>query len=81
MSEKSGIVVKNKITYLWLLSIPVGIIKIIYDVNQDLMGASSNVTQFIYNTFISIIIILIGIYLFIKLNSYSAWLNPNHPKK
>lgn len=66
------IVVTNKLTYLLLLTIPVGIIKIIvYDLRKD------NITL---NIFVSILIILIGIYLFVRFNTYSHWCNPNHPK-
>lgn len=66
------IVVTNKLTYLLLLTIPVGIIKmIVYDLKKD---------SITLNIFVSILIILIGIYLFVRFNTYSHWYNPNHPK-
>ena len=72
MKNNKWIIVTNKLTYLLLLTVPVGIIKIIaYDLKKD------NVTL---NIFVSILIILIGIYLFIRFNTYSHWYNPNHPK-
>ena len=72
MKNNKWIMVTNKLTYLLLLTVPVGIIKIIaYDLKKD------NVTL---NIFVSILIILIGIYLFIRFNTYSHWYNPNHPK-
>ena len=71
-NNNKWIVVTNKLTYLLLLTIPVGIIKIIvYDLSKD------NITL---NIFVSILIILIGIYLFVRFNTYSHWYNPNHPK-
>ncbi len=72
MKNNKWIIVTNKLTYLLLLTVPVGIIKIIaYDLKKD------NVAL---NIFVSILIILIGIYLFIRFNTYSHWYNPNHPK-
>ncbi len=72
MKDNKWIVVTNKLTYLLLMTIPVGIIKIIvYDLKKD------NVAL---NIFVSILIILIGIYLFVRFNTYSHWYNPNHPK-
>ena len=74
------IVVTNKLTYLCLLSVPVGIIKIIYDY-ITLSKQENFMPQFAYETFISLIILIIGVVAFIKLNTYSAYLNPNHPKE
>lgn len=72
MKKKSWIIVTNKLTYLLLLTIPCGIIKIFaYDVKQ---------ADSISKIFVSILIMLIGIYLFVRFNSYSHWYNPNHPK-
>lgn len=80
MEKKRWLIVTNKWTYLLLLTIPMGIIKIIFDYNNTI-HVSNNVTQFVYDTFISIIIIIIGIILFIKFNTHSNWINPDHPKK
>lgn len=72
MKKKSWIIVTNKLTYLLLLSIPCGLIKIfVYDLKQ---------VQPYTQIFVSILSIVIGIYLFIRFNSYSHWYNPNHPK-
>lgn len=74
------IVVTNKLTYLFLLSVPVGIIKIIYDY-ITLSKQENFMSQFAFETFISLIILILGVVAFIKLNTYSAYLNPNHPKE
>lgn len=67
------IVVKNKWTYLWLALVVIAIIKfIVLDLN------SSNIIQ---DIFVSILIALLGIYMFVKLNSRSNWMNPDHPTK
>ena len=72
MKKKRWIIVTNKLTYLLLLAIPCGLIKIfVYDLKQ---------VQPYTQIFVSILIIVIGIYLFIRFNSYSHWYNPNHPK-
>ncbi len=72
MKKKSWIIVTNKLTYLLLLLIPCGLVKIfVYDLKQ---------AQPYSQIFVSILIILIGTYLFIRFNSYSHWYNPNHPK-
>lgn len=66
------IVVKNKWTYLLLLLVPVALIKFIaFDFKSG---------SVIENAFVSFLIGFIGIYLFIKMNSHSNWLNPDHPK-
>lgn len=80
MKKKSGLVVTNKWTYLLLACIPVGIIKIIYDYSQAFTASEAHVSQFVSDTFISLLIILIGSILFIKFNTRSAWMNPDHPK-
>lgn len=77
--KKSWLVVTSKWSYLLLLSVPIGIVKIILDYNEAFSMANPNVLQFVYNTFVSLLIILIGVIMFIKLNTRSAWLNPDHP--
>lgn len=63
MKKKSWIIVTNKLTYLLLLAVPCGLIKIFaYDVKQ---------VDSISQIFVSILIILIGVYLFIRFNTYS----------
>lgn len=74
-NSKHWIIVKNKLTYLLLLTVPVGLLKIfLYDINLD------NYMNVLEQIFLSIIIVLIGVYLFIRFNSYSHWFNPDHPK-
>lgn len=80
MSKKSWLIVTNKWTYLLLLTIPLGLIKIIYDYTNSILISNPNISQFIFDTFISILIIAIGIIFFIKMNTHSNWMNPNHPK-
>lgn len=78
-NKNHGVVVVNKATYLLLLTVPVGIIKIIYDAMECFQVSPPNLMQFIYDTFISLIIIVIGVSLFFKFNTRSAWMNPDHP--
>lgn len=71
MKKIPWIIVTNKWTYLLLLSIPIGLGKIlIYDIPEKNVG----------EIFISLMIVIIGIYFFVRFNSYSAWMNPDHPK-
>lgn len=70
------IVVVEKWTYA-LLALPIGaIIKIIYDAIYVL---PNNLVQFLYNAFVAAIVGAVGFYLFVRMNSHSAWHNPNHP--
>lgn len=79
--KKKWIIVTNKLTYVWLLSIPIGIAKFIYDYQSYTMMETQNIMQLGYDTFVSLIIMTIGVGFFIKFNTYSAWMNPNHPKE
>lgn len=69
MKKKYWIHVVNKKTYLYLLTIPVGLVGLL------LAYLYSRIDLALF----SLIIGFIGIYLFIKDNSYSEWMNPNHP--
>ena len=70
---KKWINVQNKYTYLFLLTIPVAILKIVlFDFNAERID--------FYGIFVSIMILNIGIYLFIRFNTYSHFYNPQHPK-
>lgn len=80
MKRNSRIVVTSKWSYLLLLSIPFGILKMIFDYQNVFSVANPNVIQFVYDTFISVLIITIGVIMFIKLNTHSNWMNPDHPK-
>lgn len=71
------IVVVNKATYLFLLTIPASILKIFfYDINY--LG---NLLEFGTQLFISLMIAVVGIYFFIRFNTQSYWMNPDHPSK
>jgi hypothetical protein len=67
------IVVTNKLTYLLLLTVPVGFLKIFF---FDITSAGINY----HEIFVSIMIMLCGIYVFIRANTYSPFFNPDHPK-
>ena len=74
--KEKWIIVKNKITYLFLLVVPIGIAKILlYDV-----GSLPNISELVFNIFVSIMLMIIGISFFVKFNTYSYILNPDHPK-
>lgn len=80
MKKKKWLVVTSKWSYLLLLSIPIGIVKIVFDYQTTMMISKPNLVQFLYDSVVSVLIIIIGIILFIKMNTYSHWINPNHPK-
>ncbi|MCH3961923.1 MAG: hypothetical protein LKE48_07350 [Solobacterium sp.] len=67
------IVVTNKLTYLLLLTVPVGFLKIFF---FDVTPTGINY----HEIFVSIMIMLCGMYLFIRVNTYSPFFNPDHPK-
>ena len=70
---KKWINVQNKYTYLFLLTIPVAILKIVlFDFDAERID--------FYGIFVSLMILNIGIYLFIRFNTYSHFYNPQHPK-
>ena len=72
---KKWLIVSNKWTYLFLLGIPVGLIKIFgFDLHLE------NLADIGLQLFISLMIMAVGIYLFVRFNSYSAWMNTEHPK-
>lgn len=70
------VVVVNKWTYLLLLIPLISIINIIYDAFVLL---PDNMIEFISNAFMEAIIGAIGFYFFIRLNTHSAFHNPDHP--
>ena len=70
------IVVVEKWTYL-LLIIPIGaIIKIIYD---GCMLLPEGIYEFVFGSIITATVGAVGFYLFIRMNTHSAWHNPDHP--
>lgn len=73
--KKKWVNVTNRWTYLCFIPTMAGILKIIfYDFNW-----TNDLVSFIKELFLSLLLILIGIYLFIRINSYSHLFNPNHP--
>ena len=61
MENQKRLIVTKKWTYLLLATIPLGIIKFIYDYTQYFITSKIGFAQFGYETFVSILIILIGI--------------------
>lgn len=78
-AKKSSLVVTNKLTYLWLLSIPVALVKTGFDAYHAFSKTPPLIGDFIFNVFITLMFLAICISLFVKLNTSSAWLNPDHP--
>lgn len=78
MKHNHWIHVKNKTTYAFLLSIPTAIIFLIIDGNKLLNPSNPQTTAFITHCFITLLLVMICLYLFIRFNSYSPWYNPNH---
>ena len=80
MKHNHWIHVKNKTTYAFLFSIPISIIFLIFDGNKLLNQSNPQTTTFITHCFITLLLVMICLYLFIRFNSYSSWYNPNHNK-
>ena len=78
MKNNHWIHVKNKFTYAFLLSIPIGIIFLILDGNKLLNQTIPQIATFITHCFITLLLVMICLYFFIRFNSYSPWYNPNH---
>ena len=62
MENQKRLIVTKKWTYLLLATIPLGIIKFIYDYTQYFITSKIGFAQFGYETFVSILIILIDVY-------------------
>lgn len=72
-----NVVVVNKATYLFLCLIPVAVIKVIF---YDLKYLDY-LLYFGTQLFLSGMIAVLGLYFFIRFNTYSHLMNPNHPKE
>lgn len=73
--KKKWINVTEKWSYLCFIPTIIGILKIIfYDLN-----ISDGIAVIAKEVMISLLLAIIGIYLFIRMNSYSHLFNPNHP--
>ena len=49
-------------------------------VKKNILFPLENLADIGLQLFISLMIMAVGIYLFVRFNSYSAWMNPEHPK-
>ena len=66
------IVVKDKKQYLWLLALPLGLLKaILFDIHDS---------QMFNRLFETVMIVMVCVYFFIRFNSYSQFFNSDHPK-
>lgn len=73
--KKKWIQVTNKRTYLCFILPLIGLLKIIcYDI-----GLANEPMNTAKEIMISLLLGLIGIYLFVRMNSYSHLMNPDHP--
>ena len=71
--KKSWIVVTNKWTYLWLVVAVGAILKIpFYDIQSGVVNAGG--------IFVSLMIAAVCAYVFIRMNTYNEFYNPDHPK-
>lgn len=74
-TKNHWLIVKNKYTYLCLLSISIGVLKLIlYD-----FTFLPHILQVGTEVMISIIIMIVGVYLFLRFNTFSVLFNPDHP--
>ena len=80
MKNKKRLFVEEKWTYFLLLSVPFALIKTGFDLMNSLNVTPFPMGEFLMQTFISLMILVIGVSLFVKMNTYSAWLNPDHPR-
>lgn len=66
------IVVKDKKQYLWLLALPLGLLKaILFDIHDS---------QMFNRLFETVMAVMVCVYFFIRFNSYSQFFNPDHSK-
>lgn len=66
------IVIKDKKQYLWLLALPLGLLKaILFDIHDP---------QMFNRLFETVMVMMVCIYFFIRFNSYSHFFNPNHSR-
>lgn len=69
--KESWIVVQDKKTYIYLVLILIGLLKIIfYDIKTEWN---------VGGIFISLLMMAIGFYLFVRRNTYQELINPDHP--
>lgn len=72
--KKKWIQVTSKWSYLCFIPTGIGLLKILfYDITL-----SGNMVM-AKEMLLSLLLVMIGIYLFIRMNSYSHLFNPNHP--
>lgn len=78
--RKDWIVVTNKFTYIFLLIAVFSIVTIVFGSVLYFMLESISLSDYGMTVFLSLAAMLFGFYFFIKFNTYSALMNPNHPK-
>lgn len=78
--QKGGIVVVNKLTYLFLVAAAGCVLYLIRDAVLIFYFKQMEVMQFFEDLLPCAFIAAICIYFFVKMNMYSAFWNPNHPK-
>lgn len=78
--KEKWLIVEDKKTYLLLLSVPLAIFFIAYDTFNTFNNQKPDTIQFITDVALACFLVLICIIFFVKLNTYSHWMNPDHPK-
>lgn len=73
--KKKWINVTSKWSYLCFIPVIIGLFKIaLYDISL-----SADILMMGKEIMISLLLVIIGIYLFVRMNSYSHLFNPDHP--
>lgn len=81
MKKRDGwIIVTNKKTYLFLALTLAALAFVVGDAVYTFVFARGTLESFLGNCFICAMIGIIGIYFFVRFNTYSHFYNPDHPK-
>ena len=81
MKKNKWLIMVNKKTYLFLLSIPIALLYIVYDATNTFTRSNPNITDFLSRMGIALFLVMICVIFFVKFNTYSHWMNPDHPKQ
>lgn len=79
-NKNRWLIVQNKATYLFLVFTGICVLFLLSDAYITFTGSSQNIGGFIERAGICILLAVISTSLFVKFNTYSHWMNPNHPK-
>lgn len=79
MKKKSWLIVTNKWSYLLLASVPIALLIIVIDGVHTMNTVGLN-AGYLGRCVAVLFITMICVILFRKMNVYSPWMNPNHPK-